>query len=153
MSNELDNELDNEPFIITEDGIKIKEGEKAWYIDQINSPYNRVYLDILTFKKSDYYRYIQYYSTEEKAIDFLLKNSTHKRKVIFITDDGVEIKRYDKYFRVDKYSLKIKEITLTAPCETCLCMVRCGYKGGDYVYFSTFELCQNYVDKINNSLK
>jgi hypothetical protein len=116
-----------QPLFLTHDGKDIFEGDKVWYVNKEGHYYSGFVAVSGVTLRSDINAY---FLTREGAEDYIEKN-----KVIFTTEDRVEIRIGDKYYFVDMNSSSIS-------------LVNAHVRSGGYSerkYFSTFETAQYYI--------
>lgn len=81
------------PIFLTHNGKDIFEGDKVWYVNKENFYYDY----ILAFPEVKFNSEIRaYFLTRVEAEDYIEKN-----KPLFTTEDGVDIRKGDKYYFVD----------------------------------------------------
>jgi hypothetical protein len=115
-----------QPIFLTHDGKDIFAGDKVWYINKATL-YSSFLIPVLGTK---FFSDINaYFLTQEAASDYIKRN-----KVLFTTEDGVDIKKGDTYFFVDTdFSINLSNAH-----------PGCG-QYSERKYFSTFETAQYYV--------
>jgi hypothetical protein len=87
------------PIFLTHDGIDIFAGDKVWYV----SKGNFYYYHIIAFPEVKFNSDLNaYFLTREDAEDYIKKN-----KIVFTTEDGVNIKHGDAYYFVDPTDFSI----------------------------------------------
>ena len=115
-----------QPIFLTHDGKDIFEGDKLWYVNKKNF----CYYYILTSPGTKFCSDIDaYFLTREDAEDYIKRN-----KVLFITEDGVEIKKDEIVYVVDGGLTSIDMIS--------------NFKPEDYPTrkaFSTKAAAENYI--------
>jgi hypothetical protein len=116
-----------QPIFITHDGKDIFEGDTVWWVRKESYSYScfEAYSGIKFHSNLN-----AYFLTEEAASDYINRN-----KVLFTTEDGVGIKKGDKYYFVDT-NLKMS----LAPNASAGCGLYDERK-----YFSTYETAQYYI--------
>ena len=119
--------IKKQPIFLTHDGKDIFPEDTVWYVNKEN-----FYHDYVTaYPEVKFNSEIRaYFLTEEAAVDYIKKN-----KVLFITEDGVGIKKGDTYYFVDATDFSIN-LSNAHPGS------------GQYSerkYFSTFEAAQYYI--------
>ena len=97
------------PVFVTEDGVRIYEGDKYWWVRKIS--YNQAPEYNIASKRSyDKSTYV-YFSTKEKAQEWVNKN-----KPLFTTEDGVDIFEGNWYYTISPIYYKI---VYTKAVEDC----------------------------------
>jgi len=82
-----------QPLFITHDGKDIFAGDQVWWVRKDNSYYD----SFISVPGMKFHSNLNaYFLTEEAALDYIEKN-----KVLFTTEDGVNIKEGDMYYFVD----------------------------------------------------
>lgn len=122
-------ELKKETYLFkTEDNVPIYKGDKYWYVcdDLPTILYSLDHADKGSGSKKD----VHYFSTKQAAEDYITRN-----RVLFITEDGVGIKKGDSYYYVDEEFEIFKCNRAISTSGTA------GFK-----YFSTKEKAQEYLD-------
>lgn len=123
----LNLEKAKQPIFLTHDGKNIYPENKVWYVNKEN-----LYHDyIIAFPEVKFNSEIRaYFLTREEAEDYIVEN-----KVLFITEDGVGIKKGGTYYFVDT-NLKI---SLAPNASTGAGLY------DERKYFSTYETALYYV--------
>jgi hypothetical protein len=121
------------PIFLTHDGKDIFEGDKVWWVRKDSSYYD----SLISVPGMKFYSNLNaYFLTEEAALNYINKN-----KVLFTTEDGVDIKEGDICYFVDT--------------DFSVSMMKAHQGAGQYSerkYFSTFENAENYVILNSKSL-
>ena len=114
------------PIFLTHDGKDIFEGDKVWWVRKDSTYYD----SLISVPWMQFYSNLNaYFLTEEAALDYIEKN-----KVLFTTEDGVNIKEGDMYYFVDT--------------DFSIHTMKAHSGAGQYSerkYFSTVEQAHEYV--------
>lgn len=123
------------PLFKTFDGVDIYEGDKVSYVNYLDT----IMSDITFTKKSEKHDLFKWFSTQQAAQDYINSN-----KVLFTTEDGVDIRENDRYYGVELGIYRfIKDI---AHKNTT-------YTNTGNIYFSTKEAAENKVEALTKGQK
>lgn len=117
------------PLFTTEDNVEIFEGDDYFWLSDLSN-YNMVHWNKASKEHSGLEPKHIYFSTNQAAEDYIVRN-----KVLFVTEDGVEIKENDYYCWVDD--------------DFCIQHNSSASNGSGtagYIYFSSEEKAQEYID-------
>lgn len=124
------------PLFYTEDNnVPVYEGDDVYYVSNMHNPYG-IWCKI---SKATYPMDVKYFSTKQAAEEYISIN-----KILFITEDGVEIKRHQKYCVVSIRDYSLMYLDLEAS-ENSNAANGIGDKYGKK-YFSTEEKAQEFID-------
>ena len=115
-----------QPIFLTHDGKDIFAGDKVWWVKKDSLSYD----SFISVSGTKFFSDINaYFLTQEAASDYI-----NRSKVLFTTEDGVDIKKGDTYYFVDTdFSINLSNAH-----------PGCG-QYSERKYFSTFETAQYYV--------
>lgn len=115
------------PIFLTHDGKDIFSGKRIWYVNKENFYYDYIITHSEVKFNSDLNAY---FLTREEAEDYIKKS-----KVIFTTEDGVDIKHGDTYYFVDTdFNINTSKANFQAVAMS-----------DEKKYFSTVEQAHEYV--------
>jgi hypothetical protein len=116
-----------QPIFLTHDGKDIFNGDTIWYVNKENFYYDY----IIPHSEVKFYSDLNaYFLTREEAEDYIKRN-----KVLFTTEDGVEIKHGDTYYFVDTdFNINTSKANFQAVAMS-----------DKRKYFSTVEEAHEYV--------
>lgn len=135
-------EIKSKPLLfITEDDVKIFEGDIYWYasstLNTVKECIAHSYTDAARGRGDQYNK--KYFSTKQAAEDYIAKN-----KVLFVTEDGVDIHPNDMYYWVATDNDFYSDWRVNGPIyksdHSCPDLAK-GVKG-----FSTREKAREYID-------
>jgi hypothetical protein len=115
------------PIFLTHDGKDIFEGDKVWWVRKDSTYYD----SLISVPWMQFYSNLNaYFLTEEAALNYINKN-----KVLFTTEDGVDIKHGDTYYFVDTdFNINTSKANFQAVAMS-----------DKRKYFSTVEEAHEYV--------
>jgi hypothetical protein len=115
------------PIFLTHDGEDIFEGDKVWWVRKDSTYYD----SLISVPWMQFYSNLNaYFLTEEAALNYINKN-----KVLFTTEDGVDIKHGDTYYFVDTdFNINTSKANFQAVAMS-----------DEKKYFSTVEQAHEYV--------
>jgi len=115
------------PIFLTHDGKDIFAGDKVWWVRKDSSYYD----SLISVPWMQFYSNLNaYFLTEEAALNYINKN-----KVLFTTEDGVDIKHGDTYYFVDTdFNINTSKANFQAVAMS-----------DEKKYFSTVEEAHEYV--------
>lgn len=127
----------NKVIFTTHDGVGIKDGDSYWFV-------NKITLDsaILSYQNDgavhNFYKFL-YFSTKDLAEKYISEN-----KVLFVTEDDVEIKAGDLYhfYQIDSHQL-----------GSAICWANGTYKNSNVKYFSKGDVALAYFNKMTHIKK
>lgn len=118
------------PLFITEDGIPIYVGDEYWLYDELT--FNLI-KGCAKWSSPTEYSHMKtiYFSTKQAAENYITKN-----KVVFVTEDGVDVYAGDTFYFVDYYFEIGRGKAISGTFS----------KLSNYKEFSTKEKAQEYID-------
>ena len=116
------------PLFFTHDNVPIYEGDGAWYVHKEE---NKLY-----FNSAENWNWLNpkttvVFSTPKAAEDYIAKN-----KVLFVTEDGVGIEKWDKFYVVNTRNYTTWEGAFSSLHSY----------GENYLKFSSSSKAQEYID-------